>query len=363
MLTEKDIKELLEREPIELKPLIFVKSNHSYPPNIDFVYDVTFKGNQGFRFVADIKARATSQALAAAAQRAKSLVFDARGSFPLVIVPYLSPASLDDLEKMGISAVDLCGNGIVQVPNQWFVLRSGRPNRFRGTSPLRGTYRGAASLVGRAFVARAQFDRVSDVLEFILSRGGKTTLATVSKALARLEEDLVIARDAKGVRLLQKDKLLARLLAFYQPPTIRSKLQLKAPQLDPEILRRLKSANDGLGGRLVLSGISSASRQTVFAAEPITTFYCSVRPEELAKAASLNPTPARHFANLELLQTDDQRVYFDARDTGEVSIASPVQTWLELTTGDKRSQEVSEDLLVRMLRDSETGTRGGETNG
>ena len=241
MLTERDMLQLLERKPIELKPLSFVRSDVPPGANIDAVYYVNWEGKQGYRFAADVKARVTSQALAAAAQRAKSYVFDARGGFPLVIVPYLSPSSLEEVERLGISAVDLCGNGVVQVPNQWLVVRSGRPNRFRGSNPLRGAYRGVASLVGRAFIAQPRFTRVSAILGFIEARGGRTTLATVSKALTRLEEDLVVARTPSGLRLLQADKLLSRLREGYQPPSIRSKLVLKTMLSDDELHRQLRN--------------------------------------------------------------------------------------------------------------------------
>jgi hypothetical protein len=354
MLTERDIIALLAREPIELKPLSFVRTGVASAPNVDVVYDVKWQENQEYRFVAEVKARVTSQALAAAAQRAKGHAFDARGaSFPLVIVPYLSPSSLAEVEQLGISAVDLCGNGVVQVPQQWLVLRSGKPNRFRGSNPLRGAYRGVASLVGRAFIARPRFERVSDVRSFIQARGGRITLATVSKALARLEEDLVIAREPRGLRLLQADKLLSRLREAFQPPSIRSKLSLKTTLSAVELERQLRSAADGLRERLAPTGVSSASRQTVIAAEPVTAFYCSAWPDELAKAASLDPSQEPHFPNLELLQTDDERVYFDCRTEDGRLLASPVQTWLELATGDKRSQEVANDLCGRLIREAE----------
>ena len=306
-----------------------------------------------------MKARTTSQALAAAAQRAKSQVFDARRGFPLIVVPYLSPSSLDEAERLGVSAVDLCGNGVVQVPHQWLVVRSGKPNRFRGSSPLSGAYRGVASLVGRAFAVQPRFARVSDVLRFIEAQGSRITLATVSKALKRLEEDLVIARDASGLRLLQGEKLLQKLKEAYKPPTIRSRLSLKTKMNEIDLHRALTQASNSLQGRLVLTGISSARFQTVIALEPITSFYCSMRAEDLAQAASIDTTPDRHFANLELLQTDDERVYFDTNEVDGRPLASPLQTWLELATGDKRAQEVAGSLRDRLLKELPVGARNG----
>jgi hypothetical protein len=120
---------------------------------------------------------------------------------------------------------------------------------------------------------------------------------------------------------------------------------------DDDLHARLRDATEARGARAVLTGISSARYQSVFAGEPISSFYCTIPPEDLAHAASIDPTPTRHFANLELLQTDDARVYFDARDDRGLLLASPLQSWLELATGDKRSQEVANDLGVRLLRD------------
>ena len=53
------------------------------------------------------------------------------------------------------------------------------------------------------------------------------------------------------------------------------------------------------------------------------------------------------FANIELLETDENFVYFDARDD---LVASPVQTYLELMQGGKREQETAEQLRKTMLQ-------------
>ena len=108
-----------------------------------------------------------------------------------------------------------------------------------------------------------------------------------------------------------------------------------------------------------MTGIASASRQTVIATEPVAAFYCSVPPDELARAASISPQPEQFFPNVELLETDDERVYFDARSNDGRMLASPVQTWLELATGDKRSQEVANELRARLLRELEARREAG----
>ena len=50
------------------------------------------------------------------------------------------------------------------------------------------------------------------------------------------------------------------------------------------------------------------------------------------------------FPNLELLETEDETVYFDARQQGGFWWTSPVQVYLELMSGDKRDREAAEQV-------------------
>ena len=79
----------------------------------------------------------------------------------------------------GASGIDLCGNALVQIPGKLFVLRSGAPNRFPESYPIRAVYRGATSLVARALLLRAESESLSDMDQFIRSRGGALTLGNV----------------------------------------------------------------------------------------------------------------------------------------------------------------------------------------
>jgi hypothetical protein len=52
------------------------------------------------------------------------------------------------------------------------------------------------------------------------------------------------------------------------------------------------------------------------------------------------------FPNLEILETDDETVYFDARGGASLPWASPVQTYLELMAGDKRDKETADQVKL-----------------
>jgi hypothetical protein len=60
------------------------------------------------------------------------------------------------------------------------------------------------------------------------------------------------------------------------------------------------------------------------------------------------------FPNLELIETEDETVYFDARQEEDFWWASPVQVYLELMAGDKRDQETAEQVKSYILKNLQT---------
>ena len=56
--------------------------------------------------------------------------------------------------------------------------------------------------------------------------------------------------------------------------------------------------------------------------------------------------------NIELIETEDETVYFDPRQRGDFVWASPVQTYLELMAGDKRDQETAEQVKSYIMSNS-----------
>ena len=49
------------------------------------------------------------------------------GVFPMLLLPYLKLEQLDELDRLGISGVDLCGNGVITIPGRLKVFCTGQP--------------------------------------------------------------------------------------------------------------------------------------------------------------------------------------------------------------------------------------------
>lgn len=347
--TEADVLSRLRSGGVSFRPLELQWSIRA-SGGADAVLHASWQGVR-YRFVAEVKSRSTPKVVAEAVMQAKSLAART-GDCPLIVVPFLAPDRLEELERAEVSGLDLCGNGILVVPKKLLIVRSGAANLFRESFPIRDVYRGNTSLVARALLLRPRADSLADLADFIRSRGGRITVTTISKALRRLEEDVLIERKGGRARLLQPGSLLDKLAAAYRPPRVRRRFVGSTSLSRGQIGERIGQMGDN---RTVLTGRSSTDRYAVMGREERTCFYTE-SIGTMMKALGSGVQPGERFADLEVLETAEPALYFDVRSRDGVLAASPVQTYLELATGDKREQDTAQQvrtLILDELRKSE----------
>ena len=355
MIREIDILDALREGDVELPPLRirlagvepqFETGARTQRP--DAYVDVMWE-DRIFRFVAELKVQATPKTLRDAIEQVRSYA-EASEMRPMLVAPYLPPDRLEELESLGVSGVDLSGNGVVVVPGELLVFRTGNPNQYPAGRKIRNVYQGASSLVARVFLVRSKYDSVQEVMDEVTKRGGRVSLSTVSKVLKALEEDLVIRRDGRASELLQPDELLDRLADAYKPPRISARKKYRWVDEPGELM-------DALGEwsrRLMLTGEASVDRYAVMPREKTVQCYCtSIEPVEQRLRGRLEESP--RFPDLELIETRDPTVYFDSRSDTGVAAASPTQSWLELQAGDKRQSDVALNVRTRILDELQRG--------
>lgn len=268
---------------------------------------------------------------------------DAPGPRPLLVAPYYAQDKLNRLMSERMSGIDLCGNGVVFLGRS-FYNRSGEPNRYPERRGIKSVYRGDSSLVPRALMLRDEIDSVSAVLELIQSRGGQLAMSTVSKVLKRLENEGAISRSrGRSVQVVDPRELMEGLTDGYEPPKVKATWTGKCMIREDELLNRLSAT---FAGDVVKTGMASASNYVVFGGDKAVALYTRRPIRGVLLAIGDEPKETTAFPNLKLIQTDDQRVFFDARDN---LVASPVQVWLEMADGDKRSREAAEPLREKLL--------------
>ena len=359
MPTESDIIERLRHGEVVLPPLRLEIVETEWSGERSAAWDavvIASCNDQQAKFVVECKALSTPRVFSGAVQQIQSQPLPS-GVLPMVIMPYLRDSQLRELEALGISGVDLCGNGIVVAPGRFTVSRTGAKNRFLTYSPIKNVYRKNSSMVGRVFFAVPSFERVQQIREAInarnllLSRWRKTPmgLSTVSKVLKVLEEDLIVDRN-EGIRLLQPDKLLESLKDNFAWPSNRPRFRLKLEGDRATVLRLLTEQAAAASVPMVATGLSSVSQYAVMQREDMLSAYC---PRVDALRNRLDGKETDRFANVELIETDEQPSYFDTRNADGFCWASPVQTYLELMAGDKRDQETAEQVKAYLFRSLE----------
>ena len=309
---------------------------------LDARITLAWKG-RNYRFGAEVRRLWTPKVLSEAADNIQRGAARQRLA-PLIVVPYLGEERLRELETPGISGIDLCGNGVVIVPGELFVFRSGSPNQFRGEAQIKNVYRGTSAIVARTFLVAPEFSSVGDVLEKIRSLGGRVTLPTVSKVCKSLEQDLVIERPstngARKIRLLQPEKLLELLRENYSPPDINRTLIGKFAGSPESLVEQLLTLDKKGAARVVIAGAGfrRSLRGHGGGARPN---HLLLRLEAVRRGIGAGFTETDRFSNMKLLETEDDFVYFDRRSR---LIASPVQVYLELATGEKREKETADQV-------------------
>jgi hypothetical protein len=331
---------------------------------LDAILAVTAE-EQTFEFAAEFKSRNTPRifeealnVIQKAAQRRQML--------PMLVVPYLRENQLEELQRRQLSGIDLSGNGVVTVPGKLLVYRTGAPNKFPESAPTKYAYRGTTSLVARAFLCRETFRSLADIEGEIKKRGGSVVLSTISKALKRMTEDLIIDRADDGFRLRQPEKLLQKLNASYSPPKVGKIVTLKVKKV-PVVSEGRQLTADGLKSvakltldrlflrkdLMTLAGVSSIENYAVMGRQEWPVLY-TPNAGELLRIWGENVEQTSRFVDLELRETDDPTVYFDVRMKENLPYASPIQVFLECSAGDKREQETAlqvKNLILRELKE------------
>ena len=143
-MKEVDVLVAIRTGNLSLAPVEFGDMREVDSGSADALLRARWNGRE-WQFAVEVKARSTPKTLREAVQTIQAAASPPR-TYPLVVVPYLNADQVDALAAEKVSAVDLSGNGVLVVPGQIFVLRTGKPNRYPEKSVLKNVYRGKSSL-------------------------------------------------------------------------------------------------------------------------------------------------------------------------------------------------------------------------
>ena len=265
-------------------------------------------------------------------------------SYGIFIAPYITPATAKICARDGLGYLDLSGNCRISFENV-FVQQTGQPNLFLRKRYLRSPYTPKAQRVLRVLLAdpgRA-WKTVELATEARVSVG---QIANVKKELA--DREWIRITD-KGFALSMPGDLLTEWAQAYdfKKNDVRALYSLTAV---PEIETVLAAELGQRGIEYAMTAFSAAARLAPSVRYRRAAFYVADLPGDMLSKVGLKPVGSG--ANVDLVIPYDSGVFYGSRQVGGITIASPVQVYLDLLSYKARGEEAAEAIKRDVLEKS-----------
>lgn len=367
--TEQAIIEALRKQtPIRDLPGVSISDVRSQPEQ---PFDVSFElrsGSNRVQVLGEIKPAFSPRLLEEIApwiQRLKSLRADIAVA---VIAPSLSPQTQAFCLQNGIDFLDLAGNISINVPGKFTLQRSGMKSREVVSSGLDSqrninVFSGRSSRVLRVLLERPQNWSITGLAKELAAENARfrklapgapvefeISLGAVSKAVATLEEQLLVRRRDGNIVVPEPARLLVQWAEKYKERyrwRLRSSFQTTNP-----FGKDLDAVNAGLQrlarGTYAFSGAMAASVAAPFVdIEVIDIFLPSsdndAKLQTLKSQQSVGPA-------LRFISPYDEGVFMYAKTVGNALIVSDVQAYLDLYARGGRDLKQAEVLQNSVIQ-------------
>ena len=359
-LTEEQVIQRLKGSVDQYAPLIIESLEKQVPLQMGFrrdqadaVIDFSIKDGPCFKAIAAIACVSGPKSIQTKSRELVDFIskYNGQNVVPLLIAPYIGDQQAKILADKGISWLDLSGNMLIKVSNRIYIERTGKPNRFPDTAPIKKIFQGTSSLVSRALLLKPEgFSTLYEIVDFINNRNAKVTLSTVSKVLKSLEEELLVNRSKSLISVADSEKLLERLAEGYKNSTERKRRNTYRFATDtPDAM--FFAFNEMLSIDYVACGFYAAQIKGLAVTDQITIFVGSI--ESVNKAALRNQiqiTPDAEFGNVSITESSDLGVWFNADIKPHSAVVDDIELYLEMMVDTPRGPKIAGQLKNRILQ-------------
>lgn len=312
----------------------------------DFSIDLQADG-ESWVVVGEVKSDGQPRNARVAALQLKDYVqrmsgIDARAHvYPVVVAPYISPASAQICAEAGVGFADLAGNCRL-VFGRVYIEKSAAENPFRKRRVQRSLFSAKSGRVLRLLLAEP--NRVWRVVQ--LAKKAQVSLGQVSNLRRRLLDQEWAVVDKDGLKLSRPRDLLEAWRNAHKLDPERSEAAytlLHGEALDKALRAAFEESDQGR--HAVLASYSAGRWLAPFARASSSYLYVD---EEGSRAVRkhLKLEPAAKGANVSLMWPKDEGVFLDRTESGKgMWCTSPIQTYLDLAVSGERGAEAAEHLF------------------
>lgn len=265
-------------------------------------------------------------------------------SYGVFIAPYISSAAADICTNDGLGYVDLSGNCRLCFGSV-FVEQRGRPNRYSEKRRLRSIFSPKAERILRVLAAEPR--RTWKTVDLAAEAG--VSIGHVAKVKKRLADREWIEAGRKGFALIAPEELLnewSKAYDFGKNDTS----ELYSLESLPDIEARLAQVLEAKGIRYALTAFSAAARMAAAVRYRRVTAYVADLPESLLSELGMKRVDSG--ANVSLAVPYDAGVFYGSRQVEGVTLASPLQVYLDLLSFRGRGAEAAEAIRRDILEKS-----------
>jgi len=256
---------------------------------------------------------------------------DAYGIF---IAPYISREAGKVCEEAGIGYLDLAGNCLLSFETV-YIRQTGAPNLNIQKRALRSLYSPKAERILRVLLDNTK--RAWKMAE--LAQAAEVSLGQTANVKKLLLDREWLSMSADGISLITPSALLDEWGQAYNFRRNNVQDYYGLAEL-PEIEAQLAETCQRLGQRYALTGFSSAARIAPMVRYQKASAY--VKGDVRSLIETLGWKAVTSGANISLLIPYDDGVFYGVNDIDEITIASPVQTYLDLQSIRGRGQEAAQ---------------------
>ncbi len=262
-------------------------------------------------------------------------------AYPVVMAPFISPASAEICKEAGVGFADLAGNCHLAF-GRVYIEKSASENPFRKRRLQRSIFSAKSARLLRLLLAEPHRPwRVAQLAE-----NAQVSLGQVSNLRQRLLAEEWAVVEKGGLRISKPRELLAawRLAYRLEPAASESCYTLLHGQTLEKALRNAL-AQAGNGEHALLASYSAGRWLAPFARVASLYLYADAQGEAVLRE-QLKLEPPGKGANVSLMRPKDEGVFLDRVEAAEgIWCTSPIQTYLDLAVSGERAAEAAEHLF------------------
>lgn len=359
-MTEADIvQQIRSGVPFQGLPQIFVE-NVQVQPRAEvgrrFDAEVTLNaGGQRVLVLAEVKNVCTPLVVAQIVPWLAQLKLVQPRAAVALVCPRLSPEAQRICGESNVDFIDLTGNILINVPGVFYLYRTGmKAVRDAGRPGLRDPYGGRASRVLRVLLEKRRPWRLSDIASEIRSESERmrldygVSLASISKTLRSLEEELLLRRDNSAVTVPDPKRLLMIWAEKYRERyRWRTRTSFKATNPFGPRIEDVARSLGGSEAMIVFTGAAAASLQAPYV--DLSSIEILAEPDAAAMIGDRASRGPSKGPDLRVINPFDTGVFMYSNELNGVRLASDVQVFLDLYARGGRDAKQADFFMANSL--------------